>query len=364
MKLLTKTYNHFRRSLAALTFAKICLVAVLIMYLSSCEHKDLCYHHPHTVKIYVEFDWRNAPDANPLGMCVFFYPSDGGEPIRADFSSRSANRGVIGGEVNLAEGNYRVIAYNNDTDGVLFQDRNKYSTHTATTREGDILENIYGTGYRSSSRTPRARGAEDEPVHITPDMMWAANLYNVNVQKSGTSYVCIPEQDKDDYQFVQSEDQVIVLYPRQIVCHYSYEIRNVTNLKHVALMCGSLSGMSGKHTFASEELGKECITLPVPASFDRDKGLITGEFYTFGHHLENSEPHRMLLYVIMDDDSKYYFGSEDDKFDVTEQIHAAPNRLRVHYIIDGLDLPQAIENGHGFRPSVDDWETIYEDIIM
>ena len=195
-------------------------------------------------------------------------------------------------------------------------------------------------------------------------MMWAATALNVSVKGSGVSYVCIPEEDKGDYQFIENQEQIITLYPRQIVCHYSYEIKNVTNLKHVAMMCGSLSSMSGSHTFSSGELGSECITLPVPASFDRDKGIITGEFYTFGHHEDNTEHHRMLLYVIMDDNSKYYFGSEDAKFDVTEQIHAAPNRLRVHYIIDGLDLPQAIENGHGFSPSVDDWETIYEDIIM
>ena len=363
MKRTAMTYKNFLASVGKVRLACLMAVMAVAMMFSSCEHKDLCYHHPHTIEIYVEFDWRNAPDANPLGMCVFFYPVDGGTPVRADFNSRTSSKGVIGGKVDLEEGTYRIIAYNNDTDGILFNNRDQFSTHIGYTREGDILENIYGTGYRSSS-TPRARGAEDERVVITPDMMWAATALNVSVKGSGVSYVCIPEEDKGDYQFIENQEQIITLYPRQIVCHYSYEIKNVTNLKHVAMMCGSLSSMSGSHTFSSGELGSECITLPVPASFDRDKGIITGEFYTFGHHEDNTEHHRMLLYVIMDDNSKYYFGSEDAKFDVTEQIHAAPNRLRVHYIIDGLDLPQAIENGHGFSPSVDDWETIYEDIIM
>lgn len=350
----------------AKTYKLIGLVSLLVMTFlcSSCEHKDLCYHHPHTTRIYVEFDWSKAPDANPLGMCVFFYPEDGGEPVRADFSSRSSNRSVVGGEVYLETGTYRVISYNNDTDGVLFGNRNNFAKHYGYTREGDILENIYGTGYRSSSRTPRARGAEDERVVINPDMMWAATAVNVKVTESGISYVCFPEKDKNKYEYAENKEYIIKLYPQQIVCHYSYEIINVTNLKHVAMMCASLSSMSPEHTFSTAEIGKECVTLPVPASFDREKGVITGEFYTFGHHEQNSEPHRMLLYVIMDDNTKYYFGSDLDRFDVTSQIHSAPNPLRVHYIIDGLDLPQAIENGHGFRPSVDGWETIYEDIIM
>lgn len=344
--------------------ATIACMLGLMMFTTSCEHKDLCYHHPHMAKIYVEFNWQNAPDANPLGMCVFFYPEDGGDPVRADFSSRaSGSRAVVGGEVTLKAGNYRIITYNNDTEGVLFGNRHLYDTHYGYTREGDILENIYGSGYRSS-KTPRARGAEDERVVICPDMMWAATAINVEITQSGVSYECVPEKDKDNYVFMENTEQVITLYPQQIVCHYSYEIINVTNLKHVAMMCGSLCSMSPSHTFSSGDLGEESVTLPVPASFNQKEGVIRGEFFTFGHHEENEDRHRMLLYVIMDDNSKYYFGSDLERFDVTEQIHAAPNRLRVHYVIDGLDLPQAIENGHGFRPSVDDWEVIYEDIMM
>jgi hypothetical protein len=45
-------------------------------------------------------------------------------------------------------------------------------------------------------------------------------------------------------------------------------------------------------------------------------------------------------------------------------VHNAPNKRRVHLVIDGLDLPQPIENGHGFRPSVDDWGEEEHDIIM
>ena len=61
--------------------ATIACMLGMVMFTTSCEHKDLCYHHPHMAKIYVEFNWQNAPDANPLGMCVFFYPEDGGDPV-------------------------------------------------------------------------------------------------------------------------------------------------------------------------------------------------------------------------------------------------------------------------------------------
>lgn len=350
--------------LSVMRLMPLMALVAFAMLMSSCEHKDLCYHHPHTATVKVRYDWKNAPNANPLGMCVFFYPEDGGDPVRFDFSSRSTpGRGVVGGDIQIRTGKYRVISYNNDTEGVMFGKRAKYDQHYAYTREGDILENIYGSGYRSS-KTPRARGAEDERVVINPDMMWAATAINVEITETGISYECVPEKDKDNYDFVQNTEQIITLYPQQIVCHYSYEIINVKNLKHAAMMCASLCSMSPSHKFSTGELGTESVTLPVPASFNQETATITGEFFTFGHHEDNDDPHRMLLYVIMDDNSKYYFGSDLDRFDVTEQIHNAPDKMRVHIIIDGLDLPKAIENGGGFAPSVDDWETIYEDIIM
>ena len=52
----------------------ILLISVLTLLLAACEHKELCYHHPHVTTIRVAFDWREAPKADPEGMCVFFYP--------------------------------------------------------------------------------------------------------------------------------------------------------------------------------------------------------------------------------------------------------------------------------------------------
>jgi hypothetical protein len=42
----------------------------------------------------------------------------------------------------------------------------------------------------------------------------------------------------------------------------------------------------------------------------------------------------------------------------------APNPKRVHLVVDGLELPLPIEDGNGFRPSVDDWTNVNEDINM
>ena len=75
------------------------LLTALLM-LTSCEHKELCYYHPHAAKVKVVFDWRDAPQADPDGMCVYFYPLEGGSGYRFDFNN------TTGGEVDLRVGKY------------------------------------------------------------------------------------------------------------------------------------------------------------------------------------------------------------------------------------------------------------------
>ncbi|MBR5856684.1 MAG: DUF5119 domain-containing protein [Bacteroidales bacterium] len=331
------------------------LYAVLVLFAASCQHKDLCVHHPHVVTLRVDFNWQNSPDANPDGMSVYFYPVNGGTPERFDFIGRN------GGSIKLTVGKYHVITHNNDTESIMFANNHKFDQYEAYSREGGLFEPIYGS---SAAPGPKAKDAEDEKVVITSEMMWGCPAFDVEVTDTGIGYTCIPEKDKDKYESVQLEEHVITLYPCDQMCYYSYEIRNIGNIKYAEQMCASLSGMSGGMTFSTEELYRESVTLPLEARIIRDSAKVRGEFYTFGHHEENEDHHRMLLYVWMKSGDKFYFGSDSEKFNVTTQIHEAPNKRRVHIIIDGLDLPKPIVNGGGYNPSVDDWDTMEEEIVM
>jgi len=336
--------------------ATLCLIALGVL-LSSCEHKELCYQHPHAKTVRVVFDWREAPDASPQGMCVYFYPAEGGSGQRVDF------KGTSGGEVELRVGKYRVMCYNNDTEAVLFYDTGNFDTHGAYTREGNVLEPIYGNG---ANYAPRAEGTEDERVLISPDMMWGCTATEVEITDAGVSYVCVPKCERGvwDGSPTKSAEQVITLYPHELVCTYTYEVHNVKNLKHVVQMCGSLSGLAPSMLLADESLGTECVTVPFESVSD-GVSCVTGRFYTFGHHEENAAPHRMTFYVVMDDGKKYAYGVDAaERFNVTGQVHAAPDPKHVHIVIDGLDLPQPIENGSGFDVTMDDWGVVEEDIAM
>ena len=304
-------------------------LTMICLVLQSCEHKELCYHHPHTKTISVAFDWRDAPNASPEGMCVFFYPLEGEDtqPRRFDFSGKE------GGTIDIQEGKYRVLCYNNDTEALLVRGADSFDTHEGYTREGSIFESVYGS---RANQAPRAKDTEDERVVICPDMMWGCTALDVEITDTGISYLCFPESEKDKWIGLPpiTDEQVITLYPHELVCTYTYEVRNAKNLKYVTKMCGSLSSMA-------------------PSIF------FTGGFLTFGHNEKNTRHHKMVLYVWFSDGSKYYY-----TFDVTDQIHNAPDKRHVHIILEAPEFPQPIANGNGFQPSVDDWLEVEESIIM
>ena len=266
-----------------------------------------------------------------------------------------------GGEIQLRVGKYRAICHNNDTEAMLFYNADDFETYGTYTRQSNVLEPMYGN---TANYAPKSEGTEDERAVLTPDMMWGCCAFDIEVTDSGVEYICVPYSQyvSRTAPRIAMQDHTIILYPHELTCIYTYEVRNVKNLKHMSQMCGTLSGMSGMLTFFNENLDDECITLPFE-SFSDKVSTVTGRFYTFGHHEENEEPHKMTFYVVMDDGAKYCY-KDTESLDVTTQIHEAPNKRRVHIIINGLDLPQPIENGHGFRPVIDDWIVENHDVYL
>lgn len=343
------------------------LVALTLLF-SACEHKELCYQHPHTVALKVEFDWSYAPYAElnqaVEGMCLWFYPVDEegrqtGNPQRFDLS------GMKGGTIEITVGRYEVLYYNNDYETVQFRNTDRFWRKECFTRDGSLFEPIYGNTYRDA---PRAEGTEGERVTITPEMMWGDHAMNVDIRETELSYWFVRDGETERTT-IDRDELRLTLMPHEQVCYYTYEIRNVENLDAVTQMCASLSGMSGSVFCAAEQVSQEYVTVPFNAAAD-DETTITGDFCTFGHYDPETDvareetgraqtaPHKLTLYAWMKDGSKYYY-----TFDVTDQVDEAHNKRRVHIIIDGLTLPEPM-TGDDMEVAVDDWIVVNEDIIL
>ena len=184
---------------------RFCLVFIFLwMGLTACEHKDLCYDHPHFATVRVIFDWTKISNHDkPEGMRVVFYPTDDESNTWIfDFP------GGEGGEVELPENDYRVICFNYDTDGMVWKGNGSYTLFTADTRD--------------------VQSPDNRTMAVTPPWLCGDHIDGVILKD-------IPG----------GSTKIIRLTPVNMVCHYTYEVNGLRGLDRVADLRAALSGMSG-----------------------------------------------------------------------------------------------------------------------
>lgn len=302
--------------------------------LPSCHHK-VFDEGMESGDIEVVFDWRHAPEASPRSMSVYFFPTGGGEPERYEITERN------GGIVRVAYGSYHVMCFNSDTEYVRYRNTDSRETFEVYGRPASLLSGLSALGIMPPN-PPRAEGTEDEEVCMSPDMMWSDCAEGVEIREAAGR-------------------QTITLYPKQCVSTYTVEIRNAENLKYASGLSGTLSSLAAGHhpAMGCDVVSAPRVTIPFDAAVSADKTTVTGGFLTFGHCPAEGARHTLTMYAVLADDSKWFY-----TYDVTDQVHSAPDQRNVHIVLDGLPLPKPIVNGGGINPSVDEWQDIIINMPM
>lgn len=308
----------------------VAIVLLIASTTSSCEHKEFCEDHSHATGIRVVFDWRNAPGASPASMSLYLFPASGGEALRYDFSGRE------GGTLRVPAGRYGALCLNSDTESVRYRNTELSETFEVYTRDAALLESL---GFATAG-IPRAEGTEDERVCYAPDPLWTDRSENVELQAADPM-------------------QTLTLYLARSVTACTVEIRHAENLQYVIGVSGSLSGLAGGLLPGADALTAERVTVPFGVSVGGDGTTLTGGLLTFGHCPGTPGRHFLTIYAVLSDRSKWYY-----TYDVTEEVHTAPDPRNIYILLDGLPIPRPIEGGGGLLPDVDEWQPIDVEIEM
>ena len=324
------------------------VIAILMvaMALGACkaELRELCYDHSHISDLHVGFDWQEAPEMHPKGMTVLFYDASQSfqEPERYDFA------GTEGGNARLIKGDYRAVAYNYDTETILYRNGESYTTLEAYTRYSSVEEGTQLAPFTRGQSMPRATGTEQEPVILEPDELCGAISDEFALSLDKTTQVLIKPEHR-------TKEVVIT-------------ITNVPNLEYTNQFGGALSGLAPSVCMATGRLGEGCVTESFACNAV-DATTLQMKFRIFGHCPEYEEgvqnTHFLTIYAILADGSKWYYTT-----DVTTQMHneqPGPDPEgddEIDVDIDGLPIPKPIVNGSGFEPSVDGWQSIEIDVDM
>lgn len=302
--------------------AQAWLVPLWAILLSACEHKELCFEHPHFSTVRVTFGWDGiAGYDRPEGMRVVFFPKHGGEKWMFDFP------GGNGGTVRLPEGDYRVISFNYDSELIDWKNENDHATFTADTRE-----------IHSPDKTLS---------RVTPDYLCGYNVDLFSLEAPGTR-----------------TETVLPLHPKTMVCRYTYEVNGLRNLRHVADVRIGLSGMNGSlHMASGMASAKASESLLFGGAVSGEQ--IKGGCYTFGYSENDGERQLFKLYVKTHSGEMHVL-----EVDVTEQVIEGALMWPigdVHLVIDfDHEIPDGPTGGDdaGFDVDADDWEDVNEDINM
>ncbi len=159
--------------------------------------------------------------------------------------------------------------------------------------------------------------------------------------------------------------QTLILYPEELVCHYSVEFVNVENLKNADLSIdATITSLAGGYYLGRMMPTSEVVSHTFTLSADSELTSLTSDFLTFGLPDGEERSHKICIYIALKNKTGNFY-----TFDVTDQVNNAPDPRNVSIKLYGLKLPELPDEppappqeGGGVSIEIDSWDTIHFDL--
>lgn len=304
--------------------------------LSSCEYQNLGDAEVlQRTAFSLGFD-HSAVDSVPKEYRVAFYPDD--EQTRENITAGYMLFDLTTGEreIILPAGNYKVTAWNHDTEHVITEGYGVRNNLQATTNHYRSRGNFY---------TPRVIDSlyAGHLVLDYPDYMTHANVESFTL-RSGI------------------DGQRLILRPDSMVVTVNVNIGGVRGLSDVIEARGSIDNVPASRYMAYDNLTADSAVVIFDCNVHPAQNRIAGTFYLFG--LEPTDfpnlHHRMILYFWMNTGRVYI------PLDITRLVAAARDSKVLNIDLPDLDidLREFVTPGSGYDVSVDDWDNIIIDMNL
>lgn len=345
------------------------LLGLLLLLLTSCNHKELCYNHPHTAPVRVDVDWRRfEPYEKPTGMTLTLFPEAGQQVFTRQ--SNTTTHAVM----NLPADRYHVLVYN--------QSPSEFGSFRFQNTDDPLLVSVVSEEH--SSRWYTGRGDNDR-VATEPEWLGVGNYSDAEVTEAMVeeqAYIMqgISKQPRN------GEPVIATVTPENVIHTISVEV-HIQGMHNLRSARASLTGLAeGYYLAQSKRMDTEVTHLIEEWAATRDdvdptKGYIESSFTCFGlpgNHAKQAEENILTLDLLLVDNRtiKTFVFHVGDKF--TESLNESGVETEVHLELylkllqdlngDPIVLPDVKPedgSGSGFSATVDDWgEEIEHDIQM
>lgn len=357
----------------------ILAVLVALALSVSCERRPLMeLSNTHYVRVYVDEDIKNVttgfyndahnrPDyKSPDVLRVSLSDPETGT-VKAERFLRDKGEDEKGtyyeGYVIAEPGEYRLFAYNFDTESVVISDASNHSQAKAYTNEiaSHLMTRIPSRASKSDQQSAETKAPES--IVYDPDHLFLANCGDLLVP-----YV----EDVDTLKTRDGEH----FSAKTVVTSYYLQVK-VKGMQYVSSSVALLTGMSGSVWLSDGSMDKEHeVTVyfemaaggensasGISSKASSDEVLIYTTFNTFGK-LPDAANNLEITFDFLTVYGKPYSAT----FDITDEFHT-PEAIEHHWLLldQTIEIPEPPEGGDsggGFTPSVDDWSDVETDIVM
>lgn len=296
---------------------------LVLLCLTGCMQRELCYDHSHVSPVMIEFDWSRAPEAKPNTMVVWFFSVSSGERYRFELIGDGATTySRFDSRIKVHPGTYRVLCHNGTTDNNS-EEGETFDDYRIVTYNEAILSPMD----RSDDGAPLPDGADGQPVKAPASTVYAHTLDEVVTIE--------PAADTEMH---------ICFTPVEVTSVYDVVITGVKNLSASTEASAVITGLAEAWSPAySRPAGTE-VVIPFGLKHCGEECL-RGSLVTFGDNTPHDVRHCLRVYTSY----KYYYD-----FDVTDAIHTAGNSRHIEINLNGIKLP--VDDQGGISPGVDGWE--------
>ncbi len=325
-----------------------------MLCVASCNHKELCDHHPHTARVRIDADWSKFDKDNPTGMTVMVYPQDGSNAVQ------HLTNDITHAIVDLPAGRYNSVVFNqSETEygTVSFRGMDKYETaevYTNTTKS---------SWYKTKDA--------DERVVTSPEWIGASRHENAEVtpkmvETTGMEILAKPKS-KAVTDFVIANHT-----PRNIVFTITVTV-HIKGFHNLRSSRASLDGLAEGYLFGKGVQTNNKVTQLLEEwrstvdGTDPTKGTITSTITCFGlpySHAAQPDENLFKLAILLVDNKTImnYTFQVGDKFvyEVNDDVEVGVRvglSLNLELSIDDPlpDVEPEGGSGSGFNATVDDW---------
>ena len=340
------------------SIASLILTAVIFVA-TSCQHKELCYYHPHTAPVRVNVDWSLFTMEKPTGMTAYAYPI-GYEDLEI---SRFITHNLSSITLDLEVGTFNTIIFNqseSEYGSIEFSNLEDY--HSAQVRVVSVKSNWYST------KAPETKvGSEPEwlaigraeDIEVTKEM----------VERAEAEYLAT-FKDQMARANGQTINDVATITPISVIKHVEFKVygQGLYNLRSVR---AAVEGMAEGCLLSTGETSANQVTHTmedwkvITEENDPASGDIITTLSTFGipeGHGGKAEENKFTISLLLVDNETvvtydYYIGDILAQFKDMDGLDG-----KIQKVVVDLELPERLPDvqpmggsGGGFDADVDDW---------